>query len=88
MFLFPSQRKGETNQLSKGAVIGQRHAATPQIIYTKFLRRGGVQFGINDLRRGGVPLPDDWTLTKINFLQNIDLLIESCLMFLLFVCVV
>ena len=48
--------------MHKGAVIGQRHAATPQIIYTKFLRRGGVQFGITDLRRGGVPLPDDWTL--------------------------
>ena len=50
----------------KGAVIGQRHAATLQIIYTKFLRRGGVQFGINDLRRGGVPLPDDWTLKRCN----------------------
>ena len=48
----------------KGAVIGQRHAATPQIIYTKLHAATPQKFGINDLRHGGMPLPDDCTLTQ------------------------
>ena len=48
----------------KGPVIGQRHAATPQIIYTKLHAAMPQKFGINDLRRGGMPLPNDCTLKR------------------------
>ena len=50
---------------SSHRAAARRHATTPQIIYTKLHAATPQKFGINDLRRGGMPLPDDCTLKQL-----------------------